>query len=123
MVIQGIKLIGKQSATTEFIQRDHSADTKLHYTCTRISAFRSLTCGDYQSDLLLIWAAWAPSTSDNFIYMWHHLQATTPLHFLDSIKQKISWQVFRAYNSGSRSMSHDPNKGCEGSKNGSRWGI
>jgi len=31
MVIRGIKLTGKQPATTEVTRWDHSTDTRLHY--------------------------------------------------------------------------------------------
>ena len=51
MVIWGVKLAGKQPAAIELTQRDHSTDTRLHYT--GISALQYFAYGDYHMDLLL----------------------------------------------------------------------
>ena len=70
MVIWGVELAGKQPAAIELTQRDHSTDTRLHYT--GISALQYFACGDYHMDLLLT----GTNCQWPFIYMWHHLQAT-----------------------------------------------
>jgi len=55
MATRRTKLTGKQPATLEITRRDHSTDI-LHYHHIGISEFRSFTCGEYHSDLLLIGA-------------------------------------------------------------------